>query len=148
MSLYDAVEANLVAGKPLRQHASNAAQRQLGSMCCRSFCGCRHLSDGRASRTVAWTASAPSGACATSNRTARAPFTSLSRYVKDTGEVCAVKQTGGPHDTVQVLGVVPADDVADGEVWCNTLDRLLDGWAEADHGWRLSWIEDMLRGVS
>jgi len=62
--------------------------------------------------------------------------------------VCAVKQTGGPHDTVRVLGVVPADDVADGEVWCNTLDRLLDGWAEADHGWRLSWIEDMLRGVS
>jgi hypothetical protein len=57
----------------------------------------------------------------------------------------AVKQTGGLHNTLQVLGVVPAD-VADGEVWYKTLDRLLDGWAEADHGWRLSWIEDKLMG--
>lgn len=73
-------------------------------------------------------------------------------YVKATGEVYAVEQTGACR--VRVLAVVPPDDPADdpdpyhgvtrGRYYF-TLDAILDGWADPDtSGHDLAWIEQRL----
>ena len=81
-------------------------------------------------------------------------------YVQATGEVIAVEQYGKCQ--VRVLGVVQPDpderfaskDEAGGIAWSDrhgrgtyydTLDRILDGWAEPDvSGHDLAWVERRL----
>ena len=59
------------------------------------------------------------------------PFHGLWRvsYVRDTGEVYAVRQSGRPAGPVLILGTVPADEVADERrgLYYRTLDRILEG---------------------
>ena len=64
-------------------------------------------------------------------------------YVQSTGEVYAVNNDVG---RVMVLGIVPADTRAKGEIYYHTLDRILDGWPErcgTPSG--LSWVIARLR---
>jgi hypothetical protein len=69
-------------------------------------------------------------------------------YVRDTGEIYATKQGGSETSVVRVLGVVPADETADGGgCWYQTLERLLEGWATLDHDWKLSWVVGKLRAA-
>ena len=75
------------------------------------------------------------------------PSTFQVAYVRDTGEVYAY-HSALPY-TVLMLGVVPADPVADerAEVYYRTLDRLLEGWPEhcgKPNG--LSWLIARLAG--
>ena len=61
-------------------------------------------------------------------------------YVKQTGEVYAVQTTSAGH--VAVLGIVPPDD---GEIYYQTLDRILKDWA--DHCGQpggLAWVMERL----
>jgi hypothetical protein len=71
-------------------------------------------------------------------------------YVQATGEIYAVEQTGACR--VRVLAVVEPDPVAPRDqllyyrnTYYQTLDRLLDGWADPDvSGHDLAWIEQRL----
>ena len=61
-------------------------------------------------------------------------------YIHNTGEVYAVQlATGG---RVELLGVVPPDD---DQVYYRTLDRILEGWADAIHEpGSLEWVRARL----
>ena len=54
-------------------------------------------------------------------------------YVRDTGEVYAVRQNGRPQGPVFVLGVVSADEVTDElrDLYYRTLEGILEGWPES-----------------
>ncbi len=61
-------------------------------------------------------------------------------YIQKTGEVYAVQLTGGQ---VKVLGIVPPDD---DRIYYRTLDRILEGWADAIHKpGSLSWVKERLQ---
>jgi hypothetical protein len=65
-------------------------------------------------------------------------------YIRDTGEIYATRQ-GGRGSLVRLLGAVPADPVADGEVYYRTLDAILDGWADPGvSGFSLAWVTSRL----
>lgn len=64
-------------------------------------------------------------------------------YIQATGEVYALELGG--RSRVEVLGIVPPDDVPVGQVYYRTLDKLLEGWS--DEGNRpLSWVRGRLDG--
>lgn len=61
-------------------------------------------------------------------------------YIHKTGEVYAVQLTGG---TVELLGVVPADD---DPIYYRTLDRILQGWADViQKQGSLDWVKARLQ---
>ena len=61
-------------------------------------------------------------------------------YIHNTGEVYAVQLSAGGE--VKLLGVVPPDDDA---IYYCTLDRILEGWADAIHEpGSLEWVERKL----
>ena len=61
-------------------------------------------------------------------------------YIQKTGEVYAVQLKDG--GLVKVLGIVPPDD---DRIYYRTLDRILEGWAEAIHRpGSLVWVERKL----
>ena len=62
-------------------------------------------------------------------------------YIRNTGEIYAVKQAG--ESEVQLLGQVPADDTANPGGWYKTLDAILSGWADQPHR-RISWVKTRL----
>ena len=66
-------------------------------------------------------------------------------YIQATGEVYAVSERGRPQDfNVEVLGIVPPDDLTPGRVYYRTLDRLLDGWAKGGER-DVSWVKERLK---
>ena len=67
-------------------------------------------------------------------------------YVRDTGEVFAVGEYP-PVADVEVLGVVPADDVEEGAVYYRTLDSMLPDWTSYCRPGvdGLQWIRQQLR---
>jgi hypothetical protein len=68
-------------------------------------------------------------------------------YLKDTGEIYAVRLSGSPCGPVRLLGVV-TPDVGMARlhgVWYASLDRILDGWAEHGPETRsVEWVADRL----
>ena len=64
-------------------------------------------------------------------------------YIYETGEVYAVQvKEGGP---VKVLGIVPPDG---GHIYYRTLDRILEGWADAiSTPGSLVWVEIKIKLV-
>jgi hypothetical protein len=71
-------------------------------------------------------------------------------HLQATGELIAVCQRSVPGGSgpVRLIAVIPADPREPGEVWYRTLERMLDGWADAPGG-DLAWISRRLaaRGV-
>ena len=68
-------------------------------------------------------------------------------YVRDTGEVYAVRQNGRPQGRVLVLGVVPADEVTDErrDLYYRTQEGVLEGWPEpCTRTEGLWWVRDRL----
>lgn len=61
-------------------------------------------------------------------------------YIQKTGELYAVQLSAGSE--VKLLGVVPPDD---DRYYYRTLDRILEGWAEAIHQpGSLDWLKARL----
>lgn len=61
-------------------------------------------------------------------------------YIQKTGEVYAVQMKEG--GLARILGIVPPDD---GHIYYRTLDRILEGWADAIHQpGSLIWVEGKL----
>ena len=79
------------------------------------------------------------------NNLERWPYYRVS-YVQFTGEVYAIESASGPTSWVLVLGVVPPDSVAVGDVYYRTLDRILEGWAYSPM--HLNWVRDRLARAS
>ena len=67
-------------------------------------------------------------------------------YIRETGEVYAVGEYAPVRD-VEVLAVVPADDVPEGEIYYRTLESLLVGWADECGRNRngLLWLKERLQ---
>lgn len=61
-------------------------------------------------------------------------------YIQKTGEVYAIELKD--NGMVGLLGIVPPDD---GEIYYQSLDRILEGWADAIcHPGSLTWVRNKL----
>jgi len=72
-------------------------------------------------------------------------------YVENTGEIYAIELAYGgevgyrdnqSNGFVAILGVIPADERKCGK-YSQTLDEILDGWADSDQ--KISWVKERLR---
>ena len=66
-------------------------------------------------------------------------------YVENTGEIYAVELSYAGDQSngfVAILGVIPADERKCGK-YSQTLDEILDGWADSDQ--KISWVKERLR---
>jgi hypothetical protein len=64
-------------------------------------------------------------------------------HIRDTGELYATSLSGGGHAGIEILGVIPADDVPDGEAWYSGADAILEGWSDPTIT-ELQWIRDRM----
>ena len=64
-------------------------------------------------------------------------------YIQATGEVYAEERGG--KGRVEVLGIIPPDNLTPGAIYYRTLDHILHGWAYAGH---LSWVRERLAAAT